>query len=142
MIVKLVDRQPGQAHRQGHVRPAAVGSIDPSTQAVTVRLTDGAGSYYTGTIPPGTSSAAAAAVRSSSLGTSPYALDGMQKAIIKISGGDLRTTKYAFKARGLDLEPFVAGTGTITVKVGDKCFQDNADTCALSAPRGRRRSAE
>ena len=43
------------------------------------------------------------------------------------------TTKYAFKARSLSLPAFVGGTGTLTIKIGDKCFQDDADTCTVSA---------
>ena len=42
------------------------------------------------------------------------------------------TTKYLFKARELDLQTFTAGTGKVTVRIGDRCFRDTADTCTLS----------
>ena len=110
-----------------------VGAIDPTTQPVTVKLTDGAGAYYTGTIPAGNFVASGSGRAFKFLGASPYPFDGMQHAIVKISGGDMLTTKYAFKARALDLAAYVGGTGTLTVKIGDKCFQDSADTCTVSA---------
>ena len=57
----------------------------------------------------------------------------MQRGVVKISGGDLVTTKYIFKARDLDLPAFSPGTGTITLRIGNRCFADDADVCTVSS---------
>ena len=68
---------------------SAPGTINPAMQPVTVKLTDGAGSYYTGTIPAGNFTSSSSTRSFKFIGGAPYPFDGMQHAIIKISGGDL-----------------------------------------------------
>ena len=44
------------------------------------------------------------------------------------------TTKYLFKARELDLQTLTAGNGKVTLRIGERCFRDTADTCTSRLP--------
>jgi hypothetical protein len=108
----------------------APGAIAPDTQEVRVRVSDAAGTYYEGTIP-------ANQFEVSGKGSQfkfkdpTLAHDGIQQAKVKIKRKDGVTTKYLFKAKGLNQPPFVAGTGTVTIQVGERCFVDPAEVCVL-----------
>jgi hypothetical protein len=108
----------------------APGMIAPDTQEVRVRVSDGAGAYYEGTIP-------ANQFEVSGNGSQfkfkdpTLAHDGIERAKVKIKRKDGVTTKYLFKVRGLNQPAFVDGTSAVTIRVGGWCFVDSADLCVL-----------
>jgi hypothetical protein len=106
------------------------GLIDPASQVVRVRLTDGQGLHYEGSIPAASFSASPSG-RTFKFSDPSLANDGLKKAKFVIRG-DETTVKYLFKAQGLNQPTFSAGTGTATVIVGTRCFRDDADTCTVS----------
>jgi hypothetical protein len=114
----------------------APGAIAPDTQEVRVRVSDGAGTYYEGTIP-------AHQFEVSGKGSQfkfkdpTRAHDGIEQAKVKIKRKHGVTAKYLFKARGLNQPAFVAGTGTVTIQVGERCFVDPAEVCVLKGSGAR-----
>ncbi|MGH7789200.1 MAG: MopE-related protein [Candidatus Binatia bacterium] len=110
----------------------APAAIAPLTQPVTVRVSDAAGAYWDATLPIGafTGNASGSSVKFKD-STAPFGYGGLQTAYIKVKS-DAVTAKYLFKGRDLNLPAFAPGTGTVTVKVGARCFVDSADTCAVS----------
>ena len=109
----------------------APGAIAPDTEAVRVRVTDALGTYYEGTIPAGQFEAASNGLRFK-FKDSTLAHDGLQRAKISTKRRDGVTTRYLFKAQALNQPEFTAGTATVTIQVGERCFVDSADVCTLS----------
>jgi hypothetical protein len=110
----------------------APGAIAPDTQQVRVRVSDGAGTYYEGTIPANQFEVAGSGSRFK-FKDPTLAHDGIEQAKFSIKRKDGVTTKYLFKARGLNQPAFVAGTGTMTLQVGERCFVDPVEVCV---PKG------
>jgi hypothetical protein len=106
-------------------------AIAPDREPVTVQLTDGAGGvHYEVSIPAGRFTRSASG-RAFLYRDPAAALHGLKIAKLSLRSDGV-TTKYLFKAQGLDQPPFAPGTGTVTVQVGERCFVDAADLCALS----------
>lgn len=106
------------------------GLIDPATEVVRIRINDDTGLHYEGVIPAGSFTASPSG-RTFKYSDKTLAHDGIKKAKFAIKGDGV-TVKYLFKAQGLDQPTFTAGTGTATVVIGTRCFEDNADTCVAS----------
>ena len=103
--------------------------FQPDASNVTLAITDGAGAYYLGTIPSG-GFVASSNRRSFKFKDrfAPFENAGLKTAKFSVAS-DGRTVKYSFKAQTLNLPAFTAGTGTVTVMVGDACYVDSADQC-------------
>ncbi|MEE8311550.1 MAG: hypothetical protein V3R77_04785, partial [Candidatus Binatia bacterium] len=111
----------------------SAGEIAADTEDVTVRLTDEAGGFYEGTIPAGLLIKATNGRKFKYKDTSsPFENGGMRQAKMSLKS-DLITTKYTFKAQELDLPTFNGTASTLTVKIGDTCYVDSADTCETSS---------
>ena len=106
------------------------GAIDPATQPVRIRISDDTGLHYEGVIPPG-SFVASPSGRIFKYSDRSLVNDGIKKAKLAITGDGV-TVKYLFKAQGLDQPAFTVGTGTATVIIGTRCFEDGDDTCVAS----------
>jgi hypothetical protein len=106
------------------------GAIAPDTQEVRVRVSDGAGTYYEGTIPANQFEVSGKGSQFK-FKDSTLRHDGIEQAKVKIKRKDGVTTKYLFKARGLNQPAFADGTGAVTIRVGGWCFIDSADVCTL-----------
>ena len=104
-----------------------------ATTPVTLGLSDGGGNVFTATVPGDkfTSNASGSSLKFKDK-FKPYEYGGLQGAQLKV-GKDGVTVQYKFKALGLNLPALQGGTGTVTVKVGDRCFVDSADTCTLGS---------
>ena len=109
----------------------AAGVIDPATQTVQIRITDGSGLFYEGIIPAGNFDASPSG-RTFKYSDPNLAHNGIKKALFSIKGDGV-TVKYVMKAQELNQPPFTAGTGTATIIVGTRCFKDSSDACALSS---------
>jgi len=112
------------------VLPSAL-AMAPDTETVTVRITDGAGAVHYEVTIPAHSFSKSASGKAFRYNDPTLANHGLKIAKFSIKG-DLVTTKYLFKSQGLDQPAFAPGTGTVVVKVGQKCFADPADLCTLS----------
>ncbi|MGH7789201.1 MAG: N,N-dimethylformamidase beta subunit family domain-containing protein [Candidatus Binatia bacterium] len=104
--------------------------VSPASEPVTVQVRDGAGGGYLGTLAAGTL-IAAPNNRSWKFkdAQAPYENGGLQTARL---GLGQQTLTYLFKARGLALPPFAGGTGSVTVRIGTRCFTDPTDTCSVT----------
>ena len=108
--------------------------FDLDDAPVTLEIADGAGLYYTATLP-------ASLFVASSSGRkfqfkdplAPYENGGLQTVKLIVKGP---LVKYRFKARSLNLPAFTAGTGTVTIRVSNRCYVDSSDTCTASGARG------
>ncbi|TFH21477.1 MAG: hypothetical protein E4H03_10575, partial [Myxococcales bacterium] len=111
----------------------AAGAIAADTEDMTLRLTDEVGGFYEATIPAGLFVKASNGRKFQYKdASSPFENGGMRQGKMSLKS-DLVTTKYTFKAQELDLPSFNGTASTLTVKIGDTCYVDNADTCETSS---------
>ena len=111
----------------------SAGEITADTDAVTLRVTDENGAFYEGTVPAGLFIKATNGRKFKYKDkTSPFENGGLRQGKMSLKS-DLITTKYTFKAQELELPVFTGPGSTVTVKIGDACYVDTADTCTTSA---------
>lgn len=58
-------------------------------------------------------------------------MGGLRRAKLAVKSDGV-TVRYLFKARGLSLPAFSGSQSTVTLKIGNACYADPADTCASS----------
>jgi hypothetical protein len=112
------------------VLPPGVG-LAADTEPVTIQVADAAGTYWQATIPVG-GFVASASRRTFKFVDRTSAFGGVKVA--KLSGKrDGVTVDYKVKAQALDQPPFQGSAGTVTVRIGTRCFSDIADACVTTA---------
>ena len=125
----------GQVKTKGTFILPSAGLIDPAAEAVGLWVTDGSGALrYQGVLPAGSFTGTGGG-RTFKFTDPTQAFDGMRSAKLGIKH-DQVTVKYSFKAKGVDVPAFEAGTGTLTVQVGEHCFVDSTDVCTVSGTTG------
>jgi N-acetylneuraminic acid mutarotase len=114
------------------VMPAPAAS-DPASEDVLVRIADESGIFYQAMLPAGSLLPATNGRKFSYRDPGlPYELDGVSQAKLGLKS-DLRTMKYTIKGQSLSLPGFSGVTSAVTVKIGDACYVDPADSCTTSA---------
>ncbi len=109
----------------------SAGVFNPADVAVSLGITDSAGSLYEGSIVTGSFVANGTKFQFKD-STAPYEQGGVYISRLKVLG-DNATVKYLFKARGLDLPTPDTGVGSLVIKVGDKCYVDGNHVCSGTA---------
>lgn len=124
--------QAGRVATRGAFRIPAGMSVAPDAEPVTLRIHDTGGDYLA-TIPAGeiTRSPTGRSFRFDDAGAL-RATGGMQKVRMRLRG-DQRDVRYAFKARGMSLPPFAGGMGSLTIRIGNRCFTDSVHLCTPNA---------
>ncbi len=112
------------------ILPSAAPLLDPQ-QPVTIAVSDGAGAWFTASV-PGAAFSASGAKTSFKDKFAPYENGGVQLMQLAV-GGDGRTVKFKVKARSLNLPTPQAGSGSVIIKLGERCFVDPDDSCTLAA---------
>ena len=112
---------------KGQFTLPAAGALTPN-DGVELRLSDGSGTYYAVTLPPGSFTVSPSGRSFRFKDSAPYANAGLKIAKLLIKGDGV-TVKYLFKAQGLDQPAYNGTSGDVVVKVGNQCFEDSADAC-------------
>ena len=120
---------------KGQFTLPAAGALTPN-DGVELRLSDGSGTYYAVTLPPGSFTVSPSGRSFRFKDSAPYANAGLKIAKLLIKGDGV-TVKYLFKAQGLDQPAYNGTSGDVVVKVGNQCFEDSADACTVTASAGR-----
>lgn len=125
----------GRIRTTGTLQLPAVSTIDPLHEEVGIEISDGGGLAWSGIVGEGRMIANAAgtsfAFRND---VAPHQRDGLESVRLRISRRDGLTVRYAVRARA-NLRLPLAGTGTVTIRVGDTCFVDVADECTSMSSR-------
>ena len=111
---------------------APPGGFDPSGSPVTLIATDASGTYYEGTLPPGSFVTKNGRSFKYKDRFEPFENDGLKDAGLTVAGDGV-TVKYKFKGQALNLGTFTGNTASITVKIGTRCYTDNDDVCVVAA---------
>ncbi len=108
------------------------GGFDPSASPVSVIARDANGLYFQAGVPAGSLTSKNGRTFRYKDRFEPFENGGLRDVGLSV-GGDGVTVKFKFKAQALNLGDFVGPTGTLTVKIGDRCYTDTDDTCVIAA---------
>jgi hypothetical protein len=103
-------------------------AFSPDEAEVAVQIRDGSGVHYE-TVLPASTFARSADGRKFLFKDKTGGTNGLQLAKLILVGEGQDRVKYVIKAKGLDHSDFVAGVGGATIRVGERCFVDDADLC-------------